>query len=78
MIETMRFSEIPLWRRLLIVLVTVAVLGVVYWIVAAIVAVTPLWLDIVLAVGVIGFGVWAMGDDRRRAKRLALKSRRDR
>ena len=62
----MRFSDIPLWRRVLIVAVTFAILGAVYWIVAVVVAVTPLWVDVVLAVAVIGFGLWAAGDDRRK------------
>lgn len=76
----MRFSDIPLWRRLLIVVVTLAICGAVYWIVAAIVAVTPLWLDAMLAVAVIGFGLWAAGDDRRkgltRNRQVLLREKR--
>jgi ABC-type glucose/galactose transport system permease subunit len=82
MIEKMRFSEIPLPRRLLIVLVTFAALAAVYWIVAAFVAVTPFWLDAVMAAGIVVFCVLGIRYDNRvrrrmEAERLA-KPRRDR
>lgn len=77
----MRFSSLPLGRRILIVVVTMAIVAAIAWVVRVIVGFTPVWLDAVLVVGIVAFGVWAAGDDRRRARRAATqlpKPRRDR
>lgn len=77
MIETMRFSEISLPRRLLIVLVTMAVLVVAYWAAAWFFKAIPLWLASVLVAAMVAFGIIGVIYDNR-VKRRLLKARRDR
>lgn len=71
----MRFSDIPLWRRVLIVAVTFAICGAAYWLAAIFFRAIPVWLAGVIVVGMVAFGVWAAGDDRRKG---LTKPRRDR
>lgn len=71
----MRFSELPLSRRVLIFVVTALVVGAIYWVIAAFVAVTPLWLDALVLAAMLGFAFFAIRYDNR-VRRL-LEARRD-
>lgn len=80
----MRFSSLPLGRRILIVVVTLAIVTAIAWVIRVIVGFTPVWLDAILVVGIVAFAVVGIRYDNRIRRRmeasgqLPAKPRRDR
>jgi len=78
----MRFSDIPLWRRVLIVVVTFAICGAAYWLAAIFFKAIPVWLGGVLVVAMVAFSIIGIRYDNRVRRRLEaeglLKPRRNR
>lgn len=47
----MRYSQLPLWRRVLIFVVTFAIVGAAYWVASLFAASVPTWVNGVLIAG---------------------------
>lgn len=74
----MRFSDTPLWWRLLVLLVTILVLAVLYWAADAVTQALPVWGQAILAalivVPSVGYLIWERLSNR---KRLAARKELD-
>lgn len=78
----MRYSQLPLWRRILIFVVTLAIVGVIYWLAAVATRAMPLWLAAVVAVALAAFAFFGIRYDNRVRRQMEAdgrlpKSRRD-
>lgn len=66
----MRFSDLPLSRRIVAAVITFAICVAIYWVARSISAALPFAANAVLSMAVVGFGIWAIWYDKRRRNRL--------
>lgn len=63
-----KFSDFPLWWRILVTVVTVAVIWAIYAVLQAVSDRLPFWANAIWAAGVVAFGIVAVVIDSRRRK----------
>lgn len=67
---TLRFSDLPLSRRVIAVVITLAICAAIYWLASSVADALPFAANAALTLAVLGFGFWAIWLDKKRRGRL--------
>ena len=71
----MRYSQLPLWRRVLIFVVTLAIVGAIYWLAAVATRAMPLWLAAVVAAALVAFAIFGIRYDNHVRRQMEADGR---